>query len=277
MASSMLQCTAFLVSILCAQAVVLESDYTDSCMLSFYGPASEGQVHAQYKLGECYLRAKEHEEATKWLTQASGCEPVQDLQLKNKHIVYECSEVRPDSLAASARLQLATLFYRGLGVHRSLTEAKFLWETLAAGQHPEAEYRLGVYYRDQHFKTGQEMALDWLSKAAAQGRESAKVALWDLQGRKGQLDGVKPEWLELFDVLDTDVNGVLTPREIGGPLLDHFEQHFGEQLAHVDADGDMKIEINEFADWWEERQAAKGDAATLFQLVGPSRMSKVEL
>ena len=157
-----------------------------------------------------------------------------------------------------------------------MCKAKFLWETVATQGHREAQYRLGLWYRDQEGQRGEARALEWLSKAAENGSVRAEACLHYLKGYKlveGAWDGRKPEWLKFFQVLDSDGNGALTPIEVGESFQDRFYKKFGARIGSLDVDQDSLVEINELADWWITRQSSFGDASSMFKLVQLDQIS----
>ena len=80
-----------------------------------------------------------------------------------------------------AQYNLGVLYYKGMGVTQSYSEAVMWYSKAAENGHPVAQYDLGVcYYNGKGVPQSRDEAVRWWRVAAQQGNENAKKALRDI-------------------------------------------------------------------------------------------------
>ena len=123
--------------------------------IEFYKIAAEqGDVNAQYILGDAYKERQDEEEAFKW---------------------YKISAEQGNT---KAQYNLGWFYANGIGVEQDEEEA-IKWYKISAGQgNANAQYRLGYsYHWGEGDKQNDEQADQWYKKAAEQGHANAQYNL----------------------------------------------------------------------------------------------------
>jgi TPR repeat protein len=101
----------------------------------------------------------------------------------------DLNEVQPDADKgmAAAQYELAALFAGGIGGAGENSQAALQWATKAAAQgHPGAQYFLGICHEEgRHVARSSAKAKEWYGKAAAQGHAAAQNNLAVMQEEAG--------------------------------------------------------------------------------------------
>ncbi len=183
-----------------------------------------GHLRAEYQLGLMYRDGtgvpKNLDLALRWLRVAAGsglaeAQTAYD-ELNHAQQVREFDRLNASAKGgdAAAQYQLGKQYLTGK-VPQAVNPAQALvWLTRAAEQqHAEAQYEVGIFYKEgSHVPRDPLRAKQWLGKAAAQGHIKAKVALQDIiRGEAGATSNVEKTFKssETLPVYRAAVNGDL--------------------------------------------------------------------